>query len=388
MPPRTTDNTEKTFHAPAERLTRPRAFAQYEYFAEDSLLRRFLDAIPIQLVVLNTQRQIIFSNRAVLEFLGATSGDSVLGSRPGEVFGCINADTLPGGCGTAEVCRTCGAVNAILAAIDGQSGHQEYRLTRNFDKHTESLDLRVDTMPLEHRGEKFVVFAVQDISDQKRRSVLEKIFFHDILNLAGGVKSFAQLLAENPDGAEASEMVRLIESAASQVVEEINAQRMLLAAENGELKVRPNLLNGPEILRQAAALYQRHPIADHQTIHIETGTDDPWFTSDEALVGRVLGNMLKNALEAGREGDKVTLGFMQQGQQVQFRVHNCAFIKKDVQLQLFQRSFSTKGHGRGIGTYGMRLLAEQFLSGRVDFESTPEDGTTFRLILPQNLPAD
>jgi sensor histidine kinase regulating citrate/malate metabolism len=98
--------------------------------------------------------------------------------------------------------------------------------------------------------------------------------------------------------------------------------------------------------------------------------------------------MLKNALEAGREGDKVTLGFMQQGQQVQFRVHNCAFIQKDVQLQLFQRSFSTKGHGRGIGTYGMRLLAEQFLSGRVDFESTPEDGTTFRLILPQNLPAD
>ncbi len=388
MPSQTVDNIEKTSHAPAERLTQPQAFAQYQYFAEDSLLRRFLDAIPIQLVVLNTHRQIIFSNRAVLEFLGAASEDSVLGSRPGEVFGCINADTLPGGCGTADMCRTCGAVNAILAAIDGQPGHQEYRLTRTFDKHTESLDLRVDTMPLEHRGERFVVFAVQDISDQKRRSVLENIFFHDILNLAGGVKSFAQLLAGNPDGAEAPEMVRLIESAASQVVEEINAQRMLLAAENRELKVRPQLLNGPEILKRAAELYQSHPVADHQTIHIETGTGDPWFTSDKALVGRVLGNMLKNALEAGRKGDRVTLGFKRQGQQVQFRVHNRAFIKKDVQQQLFQRSFSTKGHGRGIGTYGMRLLAEEFLGGRVVFESTPENGTTFQLVLPQNLPSD
>ncbi len=387
MPNRTTDNTEKTFHASAERLSKAQAFVQYEYFAEESLLRRFLDAIPTQLVVLNTQRQIIFSNRAVLEFLGASSTDSALGTRPGEIFGCINADTLPGGCGTAEMCRTCGAVNAILAAIDGRSEQQEYRLTRTFDNHTESLDLRVDTMPLEHRGEKFVLFAVQDISDQKRRSVLEKIFFHDILNLAGGVKSFAQLLAENPEGAEAPEMVRLIESAASQVVEEINAQRMLLAAENGELKVNTELLNGPEILRQSAALYQRHPVADHQTIQIEACTGDPWFTSDAALVGRVLGNMLKNALEAGREGDQVTLGFTQQGQEVEFRVHNRAFIRRKVQLQLFQRSFSTKGHGRGIGTYGMRLLAEEFLEGRINFESTPESGTTFRLTLPQNIPA-
>ncbi|HDR46684.1 MAG TPA: GHKL domain-containing protein [Geoalkalibacter subterraneus] len=385
---RTTDNSEKTFHAAAGRLPQARALVQYQHFAEDSLLRRFLDAIPTQLVVLNMQRQIIFSNRAVLEFLGASSAGSVVGSRPGEVFGCINADTLPGGCGTAEKCRTCGAVNAILAAIDGRSEQQEYRLTRAFDNHTESLDLRVHTMPLDHQGERFIVFTVQDISDQKRRSVLEKIFFHDILNLAGGVKSFAQLLADNPDGADAPEMVRLIESAASQVVEEINAQRMLLAAENKELKVHPELLNGQEILSQAAALYQRHPIADQQTIQVEACTGDFWFTSDAALVGRVLGNMLKNALEAGRKGDKVTIGFIQQGQQVQFRVHNRAFIKKEVQQQLFQRSFSTKGHGRGIGTYGMRLLAEEFLGGRVVFESTPEDGTTFQLILPQNFPSD
>jgi signal transduction histidine kinase len=384
----THDSTEKTFYAPARRLPKTQTTVQYRYFTEDSLLRRFLDAIPTQLVVLNMQRQIIFSNRAVLEFLGASSADAALGTRPGEIFGCINAETLPGGCGTAEICRTCGAVNAILAAIDGRSEQQEYRLTRTFDNHTESLDLRVDTMPLEHRGERFVVFAVQDISDQKRRSVLEKIFFHDILNLAGGVKSFAQLLAENPDGAEAPEMVRLIESAASQVVEEINAQRMLLAAENKELKVNPNRLSGPEILKQAAALYQHHPVADQQYIHIETGTGDPWFTSDAALVGRVLGNMLKNAIEASREGDKVTLGFTQQDQHVQFWVHNRAFIKHEVQLQLFQRSFSTKGHGRGIGTYGMRLLAEEFLGGRVDFESTPEGGTTFRLILPRSFPTE
>jgi sensor histidine kinase regulating citrate/malate metabolism len=53
-------------------------------------------------------------------------------------------------------------------------------------------------------------------------------------------------------------------------------------------------------------------------------------------------------------------------------------------MQLFQRSFSTKAAtGRGVGTYSMRLLGEQYLGGRVEFTSREPDGTTFTLILPK-----
>lgn len=58
----------------------------------------------------------------------------------------------------------------------------------------------------------------------------------------------------------------------------------------------------------------------------------------------------------------------------------------DVQLQVFQRSFSTKGIGRGLGTYSIRLLSERYLSGRVSFTSTPEAGTTFYAWYPLELP--
>jgi sensor histidine kinase regulating citrate/malate metabolism len=58
-------------------------------------------------------------------------------------------------------------------------------------------------------------------------------------------------------------------------------------------------------------------------------------------------------------------------------VHNQGFIPKDVQLQIFQRSFSTKGEGRGIGTYSMKLLGEKYLKGKVRFESLDKNGTTF-----------
>ena len=49
----------------------------------------------------------------------------------------------------------------------------------------------------------------------------------------------------------------------------------------------------------------------------------------------------------------------------------------NVQLQMFQRSFSTKGRGRGLGTYSVKLLTEKYLQGRIAFTSTSEAGTTF-----------
>jgi len=58
-------------------------------------------------------------------------------------------------------------------------------------------------------------------------------------------------------------------------------------------------------------------------------------------------------------------------------------MPKEIQLQLFKRSFSTKGIGRGIGTYSMKLFGEKYLKGRVGFESTEENGTTFFIEIPQ-----
>jgi signal transduction histidine kinase len=57
-------------------------------------------------------------------------------------------------------------------------------------------------------------------------------------------------------------------------------------------------------------------------------------------------------------------------------------MPRDVQLQVFQRFFSTKGAGRGLGTYSIRLLTERYLKGNVSFTSSPEEGTTFRVCYP------
>ena len=64
-------------------------------------------------------------------------------------------------------------------------------------------------------------------------------------------------------------------------------------------------------------------------------------------------------------------------------MNNPDVMPQVTQLQVFNRSFSTKGAGRGIGTYSIRLLGERYLGGRVSFDSTEAEGTTFRIHLPE-----
>ena len=97
---------------------------------------------------------------------------------------------------------------------------------------------------------------------------------------------------------------------------------------------------------------------------------------------RVIGNLIKNALEASEKGQTVTLGCTAVDTGVEFWVNNAGSMPRPVQLQMFQRSFSTKGAGRGLGTYSVKLLTGKYLKGKVSFTTSPDAGTTFRVSYP------
>ncbi len=106
--------------------------------------------------------------------------------------------------------------------------------------------------------------------------------------------------------------------------------------------------------------------------------------TDPVQAGRVLPNMMKNAAEAPREGGEVRLGVACRSDAVRFEVWNEGRIPEHVAAQIFKRSFSTKGaSGRDLGTWSMRMkpFGEEYLGGRVDFQ-TGAEGTTFSSQLP------
>jgi len=213
---------------------------------------------------------------------------------------------------------------------------------------------------------------------------LERVFFHDVLNSTGGLLGIARVLRKgSKDSGDvlAGRVYRLTE----QIINEIQGQRELLAAENAELSTQPVRMNSREFLGKVAEFYREHEAARERLIEIDCEAADVEFTSDQALLTRVMGNMIKNALEASDKGEKVKSGCNVNGEQIEFWVHNSGCMPRDVQLQVFQRSFSTKEMGRGLGTYGMKLLTERYLMGSVTFSSSQEEGTRFTVRLPLHL---
>lgn len=348
------------------------------------------DAVPSITVILNRQRQTIFRNRCLLETLEVPDPDILFGQRPGEFLGCIHARETPGGCGTTEHCSTCGAVLAVMATQNtGERDVRECRITRRRgDGSEECLDFRVFTDAIEVRGETYTVLSLMDIGHEKRREVLERVFFHDVRNTVGSLLGFIELMREL--AAAEPEKNELLDAAVlltNQLTSEIENQEALLAAESNRLSVRTAPIRSLSILTAAVRRYQ--PMADRAGIElrIDPKAVNTEFESDPVLIDRVLDNMIKNALEASSRKDGVTVGCEADAGMVRFWVRNPGAMRRDVQLQVFQRSFSTKGRSRGIGTYSMKLLTERYLGGQVDFSSDPRAGTRFWVSYPRRFQA-
>jgi signal transduction histidine kinase len=251
-----------------------------------------------------------------------------------------------------------------------------------------ALDLRVWSRPIEVNGEYFTVFSVVDISNEKRRKVLERIFFHDVLNTAGGVKGLADLLIQSElSEMEIKDISCMISESADQLIEEISAQRTLSAAESGDLKVATQELHSLELLCRIIRQFHSYNIAKGKVLEVDPAAEHFSFVSDPVLLRRVLINLVKNALEAIGEGGQVTLGACSDGDSVWFAVHDAAVMPPEIQLQVFSRSFSTKGSGRGLGTYSIKLISEKYLHGQVSFVSNEKAGTLFTIRYPRVLEA-
>ena len=367
-----------TAFAPAERATAEQLEVEQQFFEKLYALSDVMAGVPDVFVVLNPQRQIVFANRAMLRLFGMENGRQLYGMRPGEAVDCVHASEELGGCGTTEFCRECGAARAILHSLGGQESVQECRIVL---RNGGVLDLRATATPIMLEDQKFSLFSLTDISHEKRRRVLERLFFHDVLNTAGGMLGIAEILRD-ASADELDELKAIVLDLSERLVDEIKAQQILSAAEGGDLAVNPRPLDTHVLLRETVAVYTHHEVAQGRYLQIDPAAEDVRFVNDYNLARRVLGNMVKNALEASAPGETVTLSAAQHGDEVWLSVHNPKVMPRSVQLQIFQRSFSTKGAGRGLGTYSIKLFAERFMQGRVFFSSTPETGTTFVAAYP------
>lgn len=367
---------QATKFAPAERLKQEDIFDIKNNLSQARVFIQALNLFPEIVLVLNSYRQIVYANEALVKVLGVDSIEAVLGKRPGEAFGCICSSIELGGCGTSEFCRECGAVNAILKAQTGSEDCQECRITAKSGEQVVALDLKVWAIPVTVENLTLTFFVIKDIADQKRRENLERYFFHDLLNDASILQSYSENVKDGLVKPE-EDPIDKIHRFSVRIIDAVKCQKDLLAAERGKYTPDWSAVNVRKLLEEIVHFYRNHSLSYQRILEMECSSEHGNIRTDRVLLWRVLINLVKNALEASELGQKVVLGYYEAEDKKTFFVNNPSVMTDEVKHQVFQRSFSTKDRGRGLGTYSVKLFTESYLKGKVWFESVEGLGTTF-----------
>jgi signal transduction histidine kinase len=366
-----------TFYAPAEYASEMELAAGIRHITNNPVIDMLMQSASGLFAVLNEQRQILSMNESFLRLIGIDNSAETLGMRPGEFIRCVHASEMPGGCGTSSCCSTCGAVIAMLAALDTDLPQERTcAITVERDNQEVDLFLQARCCPLKIDGQKLLLLFMQDMSIQQQRANLERTFFHDINNILCGIVGRSSLIADN------DEVHTQLHNAILRLVQEMSIQRTLLESLSDTYKPLYHASSANRILDELEETFQSHPLAARKKLQITRTLQDMPLVTDEHLVQRILSNMVANALEATEPGGRVTVKAEPGGSSITFLVWNKGAIPTDIGRRIFQRNFSTKqAMGRGLGTYSMKFFGEKILGGQVNFESSADRGTTFSFTL-------
>ncbi len=359
---------------PARKLSNAELDVEVNALKENPVINALLDEIGTNVTILNKELQILFSNfrDKILE--------EPFSRRLGEAFGCVNSIIQKDGCGSSADCAYCSILNIVLSALEQNravSG-ECLILTQKADG-VGSGEYLVTAKPIKVADSIYILVIFNDISEKKRRELLERLFIHDIRNALTGLIGWSDLLAHNPtDDTEAT--ASRISAIAQNIAEEIENHRLLAAAETKQLKVSFQNIAIEDIILPLKFLFARHEVAYSKNIKFPDTVLDRTVKTDPAVLRRVLVNMVINALEATPKNGTVRVDCVSVENGIVFSVWNEAVIPKEVAAHIFKRSFSTKAEtGRGLGTYSMKLFGEDILKGKVSFVSEKGRGTTFSI---------
>ncbi len=373
----------QTYFAPARRTDRRKFKNQVKEISHSPIMTALLNAVTGLIIVFNEDRQIVAVNHSFLKVMGISDPETALGLRLGEALNCVNACKPPAGCGTTPQCASCGAVIAMMAAIeDDREDEQICAFTSENNGVRSDICLRVFAKPIKVEKNRWILIFAEDITKQQFWVNMEHVFFHDINNLLTSLVGNLQLVAmQMPD----REDIAQVRDTAERLCSEINIQKTLLYYKDAGYVVNRSSVSLNYIKKEFYLFISGHDALNSRRIEEDwPDSPDPRINTDAILVSRVLANMVINALEATDRGRAVRISVRINPDNVKWEIWNHKFIPSEIQRRIFQRHFSTKpGSGRGFGTYSMKLFGENYLNGKVSFTSSLDRGTSFIFQLPR-----
>jgi signal transduction histidine kinase len=124
-------------------------------------------------------------------------------------------------------------------------------------------------------------------------------------------------------------------------------------------------------------------LAEEKNLKIDLKAEDGLkLTADRLLFGRVVSNLLKNAIEASPEGGLVSVKTYVRKKKVILEVEDSGSGIEETQAgKIFEPFISSKSSGFGIGLYLTRKIVAAH-GGKISFSNRPGGGAVFKVEMP------
>jgi len=202
---------------------------------------------------------------------------------------------------------------------------------------------------------------------------------HELRNPLGAMKSSAELLSRQvgQENAIAKEMASYITAEVDRTNSLIT--RFLDFARPQHLKLAQTDLSA--LLDDVIGRFEREPV-NGATIYKNYSPDIPSLQLDSELMERVFLNLLTNAAQASPPGGAITVKTRRVDSMVEASVidRGSGIDPKNIE-NIFNPFFTTKPEGVGLGLAICSKIVDEH-GGHIMVESSPGDGSVFRVCLP------
>uniref|UniRef100_E6Q823 histidine kinase n=1 Tax=mine drainage metagenome TaxID=410659 RepID=E6Q823_9ZZZZ len=233
------------------------------------------------------------------------------------------------------------------------------------------------------------------IAEAARRELLESrarsqseflgIVAHELRSPLAAIRGAAILLETNFERLaepRRRELLQAISASTTRMSTLFDDFLLLSRVDAGSLALQDETVDPRLIVNEALGrMRSEHP---SRRFSARTPDEIPYVRGDETRIVQVLCNVLSNAVRYSPAGTKIGVSLQTVRSYVRFSVRNRGpGIPHEDRERLFTRFGQVGKHpdGTGLGLYLSRQLVE-LMGGQIDFESTPNDVTTFWFSLP------
>ncbi|HVX71284.1 MAG: ATP-binding response regulator [Devosia sp.] len=209
---------------------------------------------------------------------------------------------------------------------------------------------------------------------------------HDLLQPLNAARLYTATLIERANEGETRGLAHSIEASLNAVEEIMSALLDMSRIDSGALRPVAAPFQIRDLIRKAGVEFA--PLAEEKSVRLRLVDSGAVVNADRALVGRIVQNLVSNAIKYTRPGGQVLVGCRRRGSRVRLDVVDTGIGFSREQHQLLFAEFSRleqgarMAQGLGLGlSIVERLVAAMGLT--LDLQSVEGKGSRFSLYLPR-----